>query len=66
MLFQCSLPDTLATVGDEPRKVLLRLYGAILKMVSPSAARGGGQFHCQNSSPVSRAGFEREKEQVLR
>uniref|UniRef100_A0A8D1XY65 Ethanolamine kinase n=1 Tax=Sus scrofa TaxID=9823 RepID=A0A8D1XY65_PIG len=34
MLFQCSLPDTLATVGDEPRKVLLRLYGAILKMRS--------------------------------
>ncbi|XP_054998113.1 choline kinase alpha isoform X2 [Sorex araneus] len=32
MLFQCSFPDTLATVGDEPRKVLLRLYGAILKM----------------------------------
>ncbi|XP_066242640.1 choline kinase alpha isoform X3 [Saccopteryx leptura] len=32
MLFQCSLPDTVATVGDEPRKVLLRLYGAILKM----------------------------------
>ena len=31
-----------------------------------AAARGGGQFHCQNSSPVSRAGFEREKEQVLR
>lgn len=35
MLFQCSLPDTLATVGDEPRKVLLRLYGAILKMACP-------------------------------
>ncbi|ELK13251.1 Choline kinase alpha [Pteropus alecto] len=34
MLFQCSLPDTLATIGDEPRKVLLRLYGAILKMRS--------------------------------
>nr|XP_054097131.1 choline kinase alpha isoform X4 [Callithrix jacchus] len=33
MLFQCSLPDTTATVGDEPRKVLLRLYGAILQMV---------------------------------
>ncbi|XP_077901609.1 choline kinase alpha isoform X6 [Ictidomys tridecemlineatus] len=32
MLFQCSLPDTMATVGDEPRKVLLRLYGAILQM----------------------------------
>ncbi|XP_047373419.1 choline kinase alpha isoform X3 [Sciurus carolinensis] len=33
MLFQCSLPDTVATVCDEPRKVLLRLYGAILQMV---------------------------------
>lgn len=32
MLFQCSLPDTMATTGDEPRTVLLRLYGAILKM----------------------------------
>lgn len=32
MLFQCSLPDSIASVGDEPRKVLLRLYGAILKM----------------------------------
>ena len=45
MLFQCSLPDTLASVGDEPRKVLLRLYGAILKMVSPLAARGRGPGH---------------------
>lgn len=35
MLFQCSLPDTIETVADEPRKVLLRLYGAILQMVSP-------------------------------
>ncbi|EHB12716.1 Choline kinase alpha [Heterocephalus glaber] len=34
MLFQCSLPDTTASVGDEPRKVLLRLYGAILQMRS--------------------------------
>ncbi|XP_006171419.1 choline kinase alpha [Tupaia chinensis] len=34
MLFQCSLPDTTATIGDEPRKVLLRLYGAILQMRS--------------------------------
>ncbi|KAM9373104.1 choline kinase alpha isoform 2-T2 [Phaethornis superciliosus] len=32
MLFQCSLPDTVETLGDEPRKVLLRLYGAILQM----------------------------------
>ncbi|XP_062949390.1 choline kinase alpha isoform X3 [Cynocephalus volans] len=34
MLFQCALPDTTATIGDEPRKVLLRLYGAILQMRS--------------------------------
>ncbi|XP_071414807.1 choline kinase alpha isoform X2 [Pithys albifrons albifrons] len=32
MLFQCSLPDTTETIADEPRKVLLRLYGAILQM----------------------------------
>ncbi|XP_046775170.1 choline kinase alpha isoform X4 [Gallus gallus] len=32
MLFQCSLPDSIETVADEPRKVLLRLYGAILQM----------------------------------
>ncbi|KAM8861937.1 choline kinase alpha [Synchiropus picturatus] len=31
-LFLCSLPDGLDTAGDEPRSVLLRLYGAILQM----------------------------------
>lgn len=31
-LFLCSLPDSLDVVGDEPRSVLLRLYGAILQM----------------------------------
>ncbi|XP_041795231.1 choline kinase alpha isoform X2 [Chelmon rostratus] len=30
-LFLCSLPDSLDTVGDEPRSILLRLYGAILQ-----------------------------------
>lgn len=30
----------MATTGDEPRTVLLRLYGAILKMVSSCAAWG--------------------------
>uniref|UniRef100_A0A3Q3XHB6 Ethanolamine kinase n=1 Tax=Mola mola TaxID=94237 RepID=A0A3Q3XHB6_MOLML len=30
-LFLCSLPDSTDTVGDEPRNVLLRLYGAILQ-----------------------------------
>ncbi|XP_068116685.1 choline kinase alpha isoform X2 [Hyperolius riggenbachi] len=32
MLFLCSLPEDEKTVGDEPRNVLLRLYGAILQM----------------------------------
>ncbi|XP_044536298.1 choline kinase alpha isoform X2 [Gracilinanus agilis] len=32
MLFQCSLPDCVQSVSDEPRTVLLRLYGAILQM----------------------------------
>ncbi|MEQ2284280.1 hypothetical protein AMECASPLE_019931 [Ameca splendens] len=31
-LFLCSLPDSLDSVGDEPRSVLLRLYGAILQV----------------------------------
>uniref|UniRef100_A0A672THQ7 Choline kinase alpha n=1 Tax=Strigops habroptila TaxID=2489341 RepID=A0A672THQ7_STRHB len=35
MLFLCSLPDTIEMVADEPRKVLLRLYGAILQMACP-------------------------------
>ncbi|KAG7281564.1 hypothetical protein CRUP_007598 [Coryphaenoides rupestris] len=30
-LFLCALPDSLDSVGDEPRSVLLRLYGAILQ-----------------------------------
>ncbi|XP_038664126.1 choline kinase alpha isoform X1 [Scyliorhinus canicula] len=32
LLFQCSLPDTKSCIKDEPRCVLLRLYGAILQM----------------------------------
>lgn len=35
-LFLCSLPDSLDTVGDEPRNVLLRLYGAILQVGAAS------------------------------
>lgn len=35
-LFQCSLPDSMSTVGDEPRSVLLRLYGAILQVGASS------------------------------
>ncbi|KAM3608694.1 uncharacterized protein V6R79_003248 [Siganus canaliculatus] len=30
-LYLCSLPDSVDTMGDEPRSVLLRLYGAILQ-----------------------------------
>ncbi|XP_036762678.2 choline/ethanolamine kinase isoform X2 [Manis pentadactyla] len=33
LLFRCSLPDRLPSVGKEPREVLLRLYGAILQGV---------------------------------
>ncbi|XP_004589749.2 choline/ethanolamine kinase [Ochotona princeps] len=33
LLFRCSLPDHLPSVGDEPREVLLRVYGAILQGV---------------------------------
>ncbi|XP_061577193.1 choline kinase alpha isoform X1 [Cololabis saira] len=31
-LFLCSLPDSVDSVGDEPKCILLRLYGAILQM----------------------------------
>ncbi|XP_036904570.1 choline/ethanolamine kinase isoform X2 [Sturnira hondurensis] len=33
LLFRCALPDHLPSVGEEPREVLLRLYGAILQGV---------------------------------
>uniref|UniRef100_A0A8C7MJF8 ethanolamine kinase n=1 Tax=Oncorhynchus kisutch TaxID=8019 RepID=A0A8C7MJF8_ONCKI len=33
LLFMCSLPDHAHTIGDEPRRVLLRVYGAILQGV---------------------------------
>ncbi|XP_037702144.1 choline/ethanolamine kinase isoform X2 [Choloepus didactylus] len=32
LLFRCSLPDHLPSVSEEPREVLLRLYGAILQV----------------------------------
>ncbi|XP_070788629.1 choline kinase alpha isoform X1 [Pituophis catenifer annectens] len=47
MLFQCSLPDTIETVADEPRTVLLRLYGAILQMRSCNKG-GSGQAQKEN------------------
>ncbi|XP_041745378.1 choline/ethanolamine kinase-like [Coregonus clupeaformis] len=33
LLYMCSLPDHAHTIGDEPRRVLLRVYGAILQGV---------------------------------
>ncbi|KAG7251849.1 hypothetical protein CRUP_025840, partial [Coryphaenoides rupestris] len=33
LLYMCNLPDQVATVADEPRRVLLRVYGAILQGV---------------------------------
>ncbi|KAK9410138.1 choline kinase alpha [Crotalus adamanteus] len=47
MLFQCSLPDTIETVADEPRTILLRLYGAILQMRSCNKG-GSGQAQKEN------------------
>uniref|UniRef100_A0A5F8H5E3 Choline kinase alpha n=1 Tax=Monodelphis domestica TaxID=13616 RepID=A0A5F8H5E3_MONDO len=44
MLFQCSLPDCVQSVLDEPRTVLLRLYGAILQM----------EGRCSLPSPTAR------------
>uniref|UniRef100_A0A8C8SHX2 Ethanolamine kinase n=1 Tax=Pelusios castaneus TaxID=367368 RepID=A0A8C8SHX2_9SAUR len=32
LLYKCSLPDHILSVGDEPRQVLLRVYGAILQV----------------------------------
>lgn len=40
LLFRCSLPDHLPSLGEEPREVLLRLYGAILQVRPPRRARG--------------------------
>ncbi|XP_058717914.1 choline/ethanolamine kinase-like isoform X2 [Poecile atricapillus] len=31
LLYKCSLPERIPSVGDEPRQVLLRVYGAILQ-----------------------------------
>ncbi|XP_071590424.1 LOW QUALITY PROTEIN: choline/ethanolamine kinase [Heliangelus exortis] len=33
LLFKCSLPEHVLSLGDEPRQVLLRVYGAILQGV---------------------------------
>ncbi|CAM2098842.1 unnamed protein product [Caretta caretta] len=33
LLYKCSLPEHILSVGDEPRQVLLRVYGAILQGV---------------------------------
>lgn len=32
LLYLCSLPDHVPSVGEEPRQVLLRVYGAILQV----------------------------------
>ncbi|KAJ8396657.1 hypothetical protein AAFF_G00014950 [Aldrovandia affinis] len=48
MLFLCALPEDLRGVGDEPRNVLLRLYGAILQGFRK---RGGALEHsCSHMS----------------
>uniref|UniRef100_UPI000B4D7494 choline/ethanolamine kinase-like n=1 Tax=Lonchura striata TaxID=40157 RepID=UPI000B4D7494 len=32
LLYKCALPEHVPSVGDEPRQVLLRVYGAILQL----------------------------------
>lgn len=32
LLYLCSVPDHVNSVGEEPRQVLLRVYGAILQV----------------------------------
>lgn len=51
LLFRCSLPDHLPSVGKEPREVLLRLYGAILQV-----RRERGPQWPLASGPVSEPG----------
>lgn len=41
LLYLCSLPDHVHPVGEEPHRVLLRIYGAILQVgVSSRALKG--------------------------
>ncbi len=35
LLYMCSLPDDVEPTGVEPRRVLLRIYGAILQVCQP-------------------------------
>ncbi|NWR39325.1 CHKB kinase, partial [Tachuris rubrigastra] len=50
LLYKCALPEHILSVGDEPRQVLLRVYGVILQVRgeqgrsphSPGAAAGSG------------------------
>lgn len=55
MLFRCSLPDHLPSVGEEPREVLLRLYGAILQ-VRPERGlpTGPGRWPCPSEAETPR------------
>ncbi|XP_043826015.1 choline kinase alpha isoform X2 [Dromiciops gliroides] len=55
MLFLCSLPDCVQSISDEPRKVLLRLYGAILQMRSchkEGAGQAQNEEACQGTEAM--------------
>lgn len=41
LLYKCSLPDHVRPVGDEPARVLLRIYGAILQVGSSEHSQLG-------------------------
>uniref|UniRef100_A0A4W3IZJ4 ethanolamine kinase n=1 Tax=Callorhinchus milii TaxID=7868 RepID=A0A4W3IZJ4_CALMI len=40
LLYLCSLPEAVLSVGEEPRQVLLRVYGAILQVMSCCCPQG--------------------------
>ncbi|NXW89468.1 CHKB kinase, partial [Alopecoenas beccarii] len=56
LLFKCALPEHILSVGDEPRQVLLRVYGAILQPGPGScsvslAGLPGGLWGCHCPCP---------------
>ncbi|KAI5098220.1 choline kinase alpha isoform X1, partial [Silurus meridionalis] len=51
-LFLCALPEVQQSIGDEPRNVLLRLYGAILQMSCNKGDSGQSENHSQGDDSM--------------
>ncbi|MXQ92904.1 hypothetical protein E5288_WYG017509 [Bos mutus] len=54
LLFRCSLPDHLPSVGEEPREVLLRLYGAILQAAKGGTVKAASGFNAAEDAQTLR------------